>query len=137
MCCCDRRTHADKTRDPRLLNLNLTMQTQILMKLEHNSALLEYEPPHWDRAACADGSRLLLTTHWHSYEAVVSVDVDSKAVWRVTPDDGASWLLLCVCSGACVHLCRFDRLYGVVGLRVATVSPSCISWRLFPGFLPA
>ena len=51
-------------------------------------------------AALTDGSRLLLTTHWRSYEAVVAVDVDSKAVSRVTPDDEASWLLLCVGSGA-------------------------------------
>jgi len=66
----------------------------------------------WDGAARADGSRLLLTTHWRSYEAVVSVDVDSKAVSRVTPDDGASWLLLCVCSGACAGRARLTASHG-------------------------
>ena len=30
----------------------------------------------------------------------MSIDADRKAVSRITPDDGASWLLLCVCSGA-------------------------------------
>ena len=62
--------------------------------------------PHLNRAARADGSRLLLTTHWRSYEAVVSVNVNSKGVSRVTPDDGASWLLLSVCSGARVRPCK-------------------------------
>jgi hypothetical protein len=45
----------------------------------------------------------MLTTHWRSFEAVVSVDAASGAIARVTPIDNASWLLLCMSSGTNGH----------------------------------
>ena len=42
---------------------------------------------------------LVLTTQWRSYTAVVSVDLGSGRVTRVSPANGASWSLVAAGDG--------------------------------------